>query len=246
MTSRQIFSYLPQGIADGLGISIDNVIMNSLVPYDTQAQLGYVTTLALLYIPQSMVNTLSLDIHIPTSQLYNDPDPSVNTMMRYINSAIPITAGATLASSGSGASTGSDSSADSSSNSGSSSDGGVFNDNTQQSASPSTKSTTAGIAVGTIGAAAAYGAAMFFIARRYKKRKQGHRRASSLVNPSEMRQTGSPALMGGAYMAGARTSTPASGGQDRNSRGSGRSVGNSARTQLISAPMAAENSLGWN
>lgn len=171
----------------------------------------------------------------------------MNTMMRYINSAIPITAGSTLASGGSGgASTGAGNSDDSSSNPAANNNGGVFNDNTQQTTSSSTRSTTAGIAVASVGAAAAYGAAMFFIARRYKKRKQGHRRASSLVNPSEMRQSGSPALMGGALMAGARSSTLASGGQDRNSRGSGRSVGNSARTQMISAPMAAENSLGWN
>lgn len=139
MASRQIFSYLPQGIADGLGISVENVIMNSLVPYDTQAQLGYITTLALLYIPQSMVSTLALDIHIPTSQLYNDPDPSVNTMMRYINSAIPITAGSTLASGGSGgASTGAGNSDDSSSNPAANNNGGVFNDNTQQTTSSST------------------------------------------------------------------------------------------------------------
>ncbi|CAM6002787.1 unnamed protein product [Sphagnum balticum] len=91
-----------------------------------------------------------------------------------------------------------------------------------------------------IGGSAVYGVAMFLIARRYKKRKQAHRRSSSLTG-GEMRQTGSPALMGGAYMSGGHTSP----GHDRNSRGSGR-TGNSARTAQISAPMMAENSLGWN
>jgi len=87
---------------------------------------------------------------------------------------------------------------------------------------------------------------MFLIARRYKKRKQSHRRSSSIMSPTQMRQSGSPALMGGAFMSGGRVSPGGTVTNDRNSRGSGRSAGNSARTQQISAPMMAENSLGWN
>jgi len=195
----------------------------------------------LAYVPTSWVSTLALDLHLPASAIYNNVDPSVNTLMSYINPAIPITYGSTL--SGAAVSgTGSGSQATSTSNGNS----GVFNTNAQNTSS-SVKATTAGVAVAAVGAAAAYGAAMFFIARRYKKRKQAHRRSSSLTNPSEMRQSGSPALLGGAnaFMSGGRT-TPGTGGHDRNSRGSGRSNGNSARTQQISAPMMAENSLGWN
>jgi hypothetical protein len=242
LSSAQIFQYLPQGIADGLGLRGDQIVMSSLIPLDTTQALGYVTTIALAYMPTNMVSTLALDLHIPASAIYNNPDVSVNTLMNYINSAIPLTPGSTL--SGSAVTgTGSGTQATSTSNGNS----GVFN-TVAQNTTPSAKATAAGAAVGAIGAAAAYGAAMFFIARRYKKRKQSHRRSSSLMNPSEMRQSGSPALLGGAnaFMSGGRTSTPGTGGNDRNSRGSGRSNGNSARTQQISAPMMAENSLGWN
>jgi len=242
-SSAQIFQFLPQGISDGLGLRNDQVTMHSLIPMNTAAFVGYTTTLALAYIPSNMVSTLGLDLHIPSSELYNNADASINTIMNYINPAIPLTPGDTLA--GSAASgTGSASQPTSSSSNGNS---GVFSTNAQNTSS-SVKATTAGVAVGAVGAAAAYGAAMFFIARRYKKRKQAHRRSSSLINPSEMRQSGSPALLGGAnaYMSGGRTTPGTSAGNDRNSRGSGRSNGNSARTQQISAPMMAENSLGWN
>jgi len=64
------------------------------------------------------------------------------------------------------------------------------------------------------------------------------------MSPSQMRYTGSPALMGGALISGGRGTPGLQNG--RESRGSGRSAGNSARTVEISAPMMAENSLGWN
>ena len=242
MSSAQVFQLVPQGIADGLGISSDQVVMHSLIPLDTVGNLGYITTAALAYIPSNMVTTLGLDLHIPASAIYNNADPSINTIMNYINPAIPLTPGSNLA--GAAASgTGSGSQATSTSSNGQS---GVFSTSSQNTNS-SVKATTAGVAVGAVGAAAAYGVAMFFIARRYKRRKQAHRRSSSLTNPSQMRQVGSPALFGGAnpFMSGGR-STPLTGSHDRNSRGSGRSNGNSARTQQISAPMMAENSLGWN
>jgi hypothetical protein len=242
LSSAQIFQYLPQGLSDGLGLRADQVVMHSIVPLNTTAQLGFTTTLALAYIPQNMVSTLGLDLHIPTAPLYDNADPSVNTLVNYINPAIPLQPGSNLA--GSAASgTGSGSAASSSAANGNS---GVFNTNSQNT-SPKVTSATAGIAFGAVGGAAAYGAAMFLIARRYKRRKQSHRRSSSLMNPSEMRQSGSPALLGGgaAFMSGGR-STPGETTHDRNSRGSGRSAGNSARTQQISAPMMAENSLGWN
>lgn len=214
--------------------------MQSLVPLDTNAQLGYITTLALAYIPENMVSTLGLDLHIPASALYNNAVPGIYSLMNFIDPAIPLTPGSTLTGS-EATGTGSGNSATSTS----STNGGVFN-TAEQNASPSVVKSTAGIAAAAIGGAAAYGAAMFFIARRYKRKKQSHRRTSSLMNPSEMRQSGSPALFGGgAIMSGGRAS-PGGATHDRNSRGSGRSAGNSARTQQISAPMMAENSLGWN
>ncbi|EHK98710.1 putative Signaling mucin MSB2 [Glarea lozoyensis 74030] len=241
LSSAQIFKYLPQGIADGLGLDIDQVTIQSLAPLDTTAQLGFITTLAMAYIPTSLVESLSLDLHIPTSAIYKNDDNSVQTLVNYINPAIPITPGSNLDGSGSSSGPGA---SPSSPGGGSSNNDGAFNTDNQNQSS-SVKGTTAGIAMAAIGGSAAYGAAMFLIARRYKKRKQSHRRSSSLMGP-EMR-SGSPALMGGAnaFMSGGRVSPGGTITNDRNSRGSGR-TGNSARTQQISAPMMAENSLGWN
>ncbi|PHH86660.1 hypothetical protein CDD83_9924 [Cordyceps sp. RAO-2017] len=102
---------------------------------------------------------------------------------------------------------------------------------------------------GGVGASILYGAAMFLVARRYKRKRQSHRRSNSVTNsqvPSDMAQASvaSPALMGGAL---AGRDYFHHGSEGRDSRGSGRSgMGNSGRTANISAPVAAENSLGWN
>ncbi|CRK36470.1 hypothetical protein BN1708_007069 [Verticillium longisporum] len=88
---------------------------------------------------------------------------------------------------------------------------------------------------------------MFLIARRYKRKKQAHRRASSISGTSsDMRYTGtgSPAMMGGALMSRDFSNYGGVAG-GRDSHGSGQ-TGNSGRTAKISAPVAAENSLGWN
>jgi hypothetical protein len=240
ITAAQIFQFLPEGLIFGLKLDEGQVQMQSLQPLNTQRQKGYVTTLALTYIPQHLLSTLTLGLQTPVSPLYNNPDSSVNQLMNYIDNTIPLQPGSNLPL-GDATGTG----AVSQPTGAKSGNNGIF-DTTAQNTSPKVKSTTAGIVVGCAGAAAAYGAAMFFIARRYKRKKSSHRRSSSIMSNSEMRQSGSPALMGGtnAIMAGGRT-TPGT-NIDRNSRGSGRSAGNSARTQQISAPMMAENSLGWN
>lgn len=243
MSSAQIFSYLPQGIASGLNLEVDQITMHSLNPLDTSAALGYITTVALAYIPSNMVTSLSNALHSPVSGLYNTPDESVNTIMGYLNPAIPLTPGSNV-SGGSGTDSGTASSPSASSSSDGNSD--VFS-TSDQSTSSSVSGTTAGIAVAAVGGAAAYGAAMFFIARRYKKKKQGHKRASS-IQPG-MAEVGSPSMIGGPVMSGARNTALGESYTDgdlRDSRGSGQSRGNSARNQQISGPMMAENSLGWN
>ncbi|PHH71736.1 hypothetical protein CDD80_5034 [Ophiocordyceps camponoti-rufipedis] len=100
------------------------------------------------------------------------------------------------------------------------------------------------ITMGMVAGAFVYGAAMFILARRYKRKRQTHRRSSSVSNSqesSEMAQP-SPALMGGAL-----ANRDHFHGEGRDSRGSGRSgMANSGRTANISAPVAAENSLGWS
>jgi len=236
-SSAQIFAWLQPGLADGLGLQDDQVLIHTLVPLNTAAKMNCITTLALTYIPSSLVQTLALSLNIPTSPIYGNSDASIASLMDLINPAIPLIPGSTMDNGATG--TGSSSAATSTTASG---NNGLDQTN-NQSQSPKAAGTTAGVAVLAIGGAAAYGAAMFLVARRYKRRKQSHRRSSSIVGP-EMRHSGSPALLGGgagAFMSGGRTSP----GNDRNSRGSGR-TGNSARTQQISAPMMAENSLGWN
>jgi len=241
LSAAQIWQYLPVGLYQGLDLKETQVQMSSLLPLDTSVQLGYVKTLALAFIPENMLTTLSLDLQIPVAAIYQNPDSSVAQLMNYIDPSVPLEPGSSL-SSGSATGTGVGSYPTSPGG-----NGGVFNTE-DQNTSPTVRSTTTGIIVGSVGAAAAYGAAMFFIARRYKKRKQSHRRSSSIMSHPEMRQSGSPALLGGAnaYMTGGRSSSGGTTNNDRHSRGSGRSAGNSARTQQISAPMMAENSLGWN
>jgi hypothetical protein len=239
LAAAQIIEFLPRGLQEGLNLKPEQVQIQRLVPLETSDSIGYVTTAALVFLVSNMVDTIALDLHIPPAAIYQNPDPTIQQLMSYINPNIPIIPGAGLPGA-SASGTGTSSTATSAPGG----NNGIIDNSTndQNTQSAAAKKSTAGIAVSVVGAAAAYGAAMFFIARRYKRRRQSHRRTSSVLSNSEMRQSGSPALTGGAYMAGARLS---SAGGDRNSRGSGR-TGNSARTQQISAPMMAENSLGWN
>jgi hypothetical protein len=125
----------------------------------------------------------------------------------------------------------------------------TFSDNDTGNTTAQERARTAGIAVGALSLAGLYGAAMFIVARRYKRKRQGHQRASSLTSSqasSEMRYTGagSPALMGGALLSRDISSYGGYAAGGRDSHGSGQS--GSARTANISAPVATENSLGWN
>jgi hypothetical protein len=216
---------------------------------DTQNSLGYITTCAIVSYPETMVEALALNITLPNTALYNNENRLIYNLTQQINPAIPITLGENYDGVGGGAGGnaggnpgggGSGSGGDPFAGSGGNSDG----------QSGAQRGTTAGIVSGAVAVAAAYGVVMFVVARRYKRKKQSHRRASSISNPSEMSEAGrgSPALMGGALLSRDFTSSygamPAGG---RDSQGSGRSgMGNSGRTQFISAPVAAGNSLGWN
>jgi len=207
--------------------------MDSIRPFDTTKTLGYVTTLALAYIPSDMVNPLSLQLHNPNSRLYQQPDPAVRTLMSMLDPTIPLVAGQ-------GPTTGSSSSSSSSGNNNSvstddSGDGDNIDGDVDAGASNTSgavRASSVGIGVGVVCGAAAYGAAMFFVARRYRKKRQLHQRSSS-VSGDQMTEAGSHFLTGGLSPFGAN---------GRNSHTSGRS----ARGQMISAPVMAENSLGWN
>ncbi len=254
--AAQVLKILPELLSYQGGFDQSKSIVQRLVPYDTTEQLGYVTMLAICTYPTTLVDQLRMDMRIPTAAIWNDPDPLAYNMSQEINPGIDILLGSTLDYAATG--TGGGSSASSTANP---NDPFGNNDNNSADQTPSQRGMTVGIAVGAVVVSAAYGGAMFIIARRYKRKKQSvHRRSDSLATPSEMRQTGSPALMGGALLSRDFTSTYGgvagtvdgganSGGRNsgRNSQGSGRSnMNNSARTAYISAPVAAENSLGWN
>lgn len=250
LAAAQLFTLLPKAVAHAIDVPVEKVQMHSLRPYDTIKALGYITTQAMTFIPSDKVEQLRLDHQIPTSGLYTNSDPLVTNLTSNINPAIDILVGSTLEGAGNPSSDGSTPD----SPSGNPNDA-FGNGNTGGEQTASQKGTTAAIALGAAGVAGAYGAAMFIIARRYKRRKQRHQRSSSVTSPSEMRQGGSPALMGGALLS--RDFTAHGGGganyggvgspHTRDSQGSGRSgMNNSGRTAFISAPVAAENSLGWN
>lgn len=227
-SSSQIFQFVPEGIAYGLDCdATQNVTMHALQAYDTRASLGYVTTLALAYIPQSQVGTLSLEVRTAVSKLYSNPEASVNALMSMINPSIPIEAGNIQQNGGNGV-------------------GGVGNNgqggsgNLGSSSGP-VRGTSVGIGVGVVGGAAVYGAAMFYVARRYKKRKQGHARSPSVNDGNLSPGTDYSAMMsGGAQGFGERPVSNVSGSSH------GRSFATRhARQAGISRPINAENSLGW-
>lgn len=234
----QIFDFLPKGLAYGLGIPLSKVIMLNLQPYDTTKNKGWITTLAFAYIPSDMVDTLDLIRHTPASPFFHSTDPPVAQMMKLLDASIPLRAGGSGDSAGSTGSGGTWSAPGDSS--GASSDNG---NGAPMGSVPSGSSTvsgkTIGLSAGIVAGAAVYGAAMFLVARRYRQKRNGRQNRSNSINRS-VSPGSNPAsgLMGGgaAVMHGAR------GPFDK--RGSGGRV--SARTQQISAPMMAENSLGWN
>lgn len=256
--AAQIFRLLPRALADAAGFDINKAQVKRLVPLDTQNSLGFITTCAVLTYPISMVEALSIDIKFPNSALYQNQDQLIYNLTQQINPAIPIKLGAFPGdSSGNGGFGGGGSGGGG--GGGSSNNGGdpfgAGNGGNGGGGGGGSNGTTAGIVSGAVAVAAAYGVVMFVIARRYKRKKQAHRRASSISNPADMRESGrgSPALMGGALLSRDFTSTGATGGtygamtgtSGRESHGSGRSGANNSG-RFISAPVAAENSLGWN
>jgi hypothetical protein len=216
--------------------------MQYLQPYNTLASLGYITTLAMAYIPSDMVSPLQLGLMNPNSALYTHPTPSVQTLMGMIDPSIPVLAGQSL-------NGGSPINADGASPTGTNENSQGAPIGSDEDSSAPVRPSSVGMAVGVVAGAAVYGAAMFFVARRYKKKRRSlHQRSSSMIDSGEPRYVGEgSALMtggrGSAGYGGYRSATPL-GQQGRDSRNSGR-TGASGRT-YISPPVMAENSLGWN
>jgi hypothetical protein len=234
--ANQIFYYLPIAIADGLNITLDQVTMNTLKPYDTTRSLGFITTLAMFYIPVDQYAKLLPQMTNPPDLVWHNKNATVNALTSLINPAIPLLAGSLPADGNPTASGNPSYSATSGYGDGGPMGGGA-------GASQPVNATSAGVAMGAICGAFAYGAAMFFVARRYRNKRMAHQRSPSVLSNSRHGSGGS--MIGAAWMSGGRgpgRSTP--GGRD--SRGSGSSNGRSVRTAQISAPVMAENSLGWN
>jgi hypothetical protein len=245
---EEIFELLPGGVSYGVDITDDHVTMQSLQPFDTTQTKGYITTVAMFFLPDDMVESLQLQIQRPYSRLYKNPDESTATIMSVINPEFPLIAGGGMG--GAGGGSGTDNPTASASATANAADP-LSNNNSSGSKGP-VVGTSVGIGVGVVCGAALYGAAMFFVAKRYRKRKSMHRRSPSLVDTSSMRHTpdvamtgAGNALMGSGGYSGDHGEGPY--GSGRSSRGSGHSgqTGGS-RGRDISAPVTAENSLGWN
>ncbi|KAJ5143024.1 uncharacterized protein N7515_001811 [Penicillium bovifimosum] len=225
LSSSQIFNYTPQAIGFALPTlsAKESPVMFALEPYYNWQATGYNATLAIFYFPRDKVDALrALKIN-PNSALYNQKSESIQSLMSMVDSTIPLEFSGNYPS-------GKTDSTDGHGDGGSTddSDGGNNNNGDGSAGSSKAKASSVGIGVGVVAGAAAYGAGMFWVARRYRKRKQLHQRSSSTVE--QMSQGGSAA--GSLFAAGGRA--PSHG-----SRGT-------ARSQMISAPVMAENSLGWN
>jgi hypothetical protein len=243
MAVAQIFEFIPRGL--NYGLNIDSAKMHSLQPYDTRASKGFITTLALAFIPKDLFNDLDNQRIAPTSRFLNNPVESVRLMINLLDPTIPLrassdeesgngngqlaTQGETWAGKDGVAGGGT-----------TSSDGAPIGNS---SGPISTK--TVGIGCAAVAGALMYGGAMFFVARRYRQRRNRHSRAASMsrtISPGNSHITGSLSpgtATGGAVMHGARAAF----GDNRVSKGSGKQ---SARGANISAPVMSENSLGWN
>lgn len=233
----QIFSYLPPGVAHGLGVDASDMVMQYLQPYNTLSSLGYITTLAMAYIPADMVDPLSVALLNPNSALYTNTNPSVQTLMSMIDPSIPVLAGTSMSGGTAVNNAGAAASASATNN-----ENGAPGSSDSGSSAP-VQASSVGIGLGVVAGAALYGAAMFYVARRYKKRKASHQRASSVMSGGVRRPGEASTLMaGGLRRSGGSRNYGGAGG--RNSRNTDRSE-NSGRS-YISPPVMAENSLGWN
>ena len=229
-------------LAGDLDLNKSAVVMQYLQPYQTHKNGGYLVTLAMAYIPSDMVDKLSMDIMNGGAPLYNNPDASVKTLSSMIDPTIPVLAGTAFGQNGSPVN-----SANNGATSSGTGNGGAPGGGDDGSSAP-VRPSSVGIAVGAVAGAAVYGAAMFLVARRYKKRKASHQRTSSVQSGGAVRRPGETSnLMTGARNSyGSRQPPPATGRGSRNSDRSDESgSGRSGRT-YISPPVMAENSLGWN
>jgi hypothetical protein len=232
----QIFTYLPMGVTGGLEIPKREMVMQYLQPYNTLPTAGYITTLAMAYIPTEELDKLSVDLLNPMSSLYTEGSDSVKTLMGMIDPTVPLLAGSQLA-----GGTPINSADPSATGEGGGDGGSGFEDNS--SGGPVNPSSV-GIALGAVGGAVVYGAAMFLVARRYKKRKAAHQRSSSVQSGGRRAHENTNLMTGARNSYGSRF--PQRGGSRNSDRSDDSGNSNRSGRTYISPPVMAENSLGWN
>ncbi|KJZ69585.1 hypothetical protein HIM_11022 [Hirsutella minnesotensis 3608] len=89
-TAAKIRRLLPQALSDASDISITSIKLYALDPYDTRDQWGYITTVARLYYPESLVEKLQMDLWLPSSRLYNNGDVDMRKFTALINPRIDV------------------------------------------------------------------------------------------------------------------------------------------------------------
>ncbi|KAJ5766675.1 uncharacterized protein N7511_004291 [Penicillium nucicola] len=220
LSSSQIFNYTPQAIENALPTHFakDIPVMFALQPYFNWQTVGYNATLAIFYFPRDTVNTLrSLKVN-PNSALYNQTNKSIKSLMAMVDPTIPLEFSGNYPIGDSNSTVGSGGSG-SGRNSGPVS-GSINSDGSASNFKINTSSI--GVGIGAVAGAGAYGVGMLWVSRHYRRRKRFHQRSGSTVN--HMGQ--------GDSISSRRV-------HSQGSRGN-------ARSQNISAPKMAENSLGWD
>ncbi|KAJ5146602.1 uncharacterized protein N7515_001166 [Penicillium bovifimosum] len=218
LSSSQIFNYTPQAIENALPThSAKNIaVMFALQPYYNWQTAGYNATLAIFYFPLDNVNTLrGLKVN-PTSALYSQSNKNIQSLMAMVDPTIPLEFSGNYPIGGSNSNAGGGGTG--SGRNGSPASGNIYSDGSASNFKINAGSI--GVVIGAVAGAGAYGAGMFWLARHYRKRKRFHQRSGSSVN--HMGQ--------GNSVCGQRADR-------RVRRGHGRS-------QKISVPTMAENSLG--
>ncbi|KAK9468700.1 hypothetical protein V1512DRAFT_257702 [Lipomyces arxii] len=190
----QIFDYLPRGVSYGLGVNLNETVMVAIQPYETGDD-SFVVSLAMMYVSTDMLNTLMLGLYTPSSLFYNSPDPSVQSLMGLIDPTIPLVAstggggesgfdgGDPLPGSGGGAFGGSNSSSNPDVDIGSTILFGSLDSATSASA---TNKKVVAIAIGTVCGVVLYGAFVFIMGRRYR------RKVIARASRAQMRQISQP------------------------------------------------------
>jgi hypothetical protein len=85
---EQIFSFIVSPISRALNLEMDELIPNSIHPRNTIAEVGFITTLAYIFIPTSSLSTLRLLLLAKDCRLFQDPSPLAQTLMVSIDFSI--------------------------------------------------------------------------------------------------------------------------------------------------------------